>query len=277
MRERDLHIVTVMQTRMGSTRLPGKALIPLAGKPLFVQQALRMKASSMLQTIVVATSTEVADDIIEATCRKEELLCYRGHATDLLDRHYQVAMQYKADVVIKIPSDCPLIDPHVIDEVVSYYLAHVDDFDFVSNLHPASWPDGNDVEIMSMAALAKAWREADKPMEREHTTPYFWEHPNLFRIGNVSMAGGYDYSMRYRFTIDYIEDYHFIKAVYDALYNRDRPFTVSDIITLLEQRPEIYAINVAFAGVNWYRNHLDELTTITANQTKKLTNEYDKR
>lgn len=265
-----------MQTRMGSTRLPGKALLPLAGKPLFVQQASRMKASRFLQTIVVATSTDTADEIIETTCMHENLLCYRGHATDLLDRHFQAALQYNADVVIKMPSDCPLIDPAVIDEVLSYYLEHADDFDFVSNLHPASWPDGNDVEIMSMAALTKAWQEARKPMEREHTTPYFWENPQLFRIGNVSMPGGNDYSMRYRFTIDYKEDYHFIQAVYDALYNINPSFTVSDIITLLEQRPDIYAINAAFAGVNWYRHHLDELTTISANQTKQLSNEYDK-
>lgn len=277
MQAKDLHIVTVMQTRMGSTRLPGKALLPLAGKPLFVQQASRMKSASLLQTIVVATSTDVADDIIEATCIHEKLLCYRGHATDLLDRHFHAALLYNADVVIKIPSDCPLIDPAVIDKVVSYYLEHVDDFDFVSNLHPASWPDGNDVEIMSMAALTQAWQQARKPMEREHTTPYIWENPQLFRIGNVSMPGGKDYSMQYRFTIDYIEDYHFIQAVYDALYNDNLPFSVSDIITLLHQRPDIYAMNAAFAGVNWYRHHLDELTTISANQTKTLSNEYDKR
>jgi spore coat polysaccharide biosynthesis protein SpsF len=268
---KDLHIVTVMQTRMGSTRLPGKAMLPLAGKPLFVQQANRMKAATLLQTIVVATSTDAADDIIETTCEVENLPCYRGHATDLLDRHYQAALLHNADVVIKIPSDCPLIDPAVIDEVVGYYLDHVDDFDFVSNLHPATWPDGNDVEIMTMDALSQAWLAARKELEREHTTPYIWENPSLFRIGNVSMAE--DYSMRYRFTIDYLEDYQFIQAVYAALYDANPLFTVSDIIDLLHRQPDIYAINAAFAGVNWYRHHLDELTTISAHQTKKLSNE----
>lgn len=252
-------------------------MLPLAGKPLFVQQVERMKASSLLQTIVVATSTDPADDIIAETCKQEHLCCYRGHPTDLLDRHYQVALIYKADVVIKIPGDCPLIDPAVIDQVVECYLNNIYDFDFVSNLHPATWPDGNDVEVMRFTALAKAWQQAVRPMEREHTTPYLWEHPGLFHLGNITMKDGVDYSMQYRFTIDYEEDYRFIATVYNALYAANPLFSVADIISLLQQHPEIYSINAKLAGVNWYRHHLDELTTITPAQTKKLTNEYDKR
>jgi spore coat polysaccharide biosynthesis protein SpsF len=266
-----------MQIRMGSTRLPGKVMLPLAGKPLFIQQAERMQAASLLQTIVVATSTDPADDIIAEICRQQDLPCYRGHATDLLDRHYQVALLYKADIVIKIPSDCPLIDPAVIDQVVSFYLTNIHDFDFVSNLHPATWPDGNDVEVMRFTALANAWKNAVRPLEQEHTTPYLWEHPDWFRLGNVVMDDHMDYSMQYRFTIDYEEDYRFIQAVYDALYAQNPFFSVQDIISLLQQRPDIYSINQKWAGVNWYRHHLDELTTITPAQTKKLTNEYDKR
>jgi spore coat polysaccharide biosynthesis protein SpsF len=170
--------------------------------------------------------------------------------------------------VIKIPSDCPLIDPLVIDKVIAFYLDSADTYDFVSNLHPASYPDGNDVEIIRFPALERAWREASRPMEREHTTPYIWERPGEFRIGNVTMDGGVDYSMSHRFTIDYAEDYAFIRAVFEELHPSDPFFGVDDILGLLDRRPDIYAINVRYAGVNWYRHHLDELKTVGAEQTK---------
>lgn len=244
--------------------------MPLQGKALFVRQAERVKASRLCGRVIIATTTDAGDDPIEEICGREGLDCFRGDALDLLDRHYRAALQYPAKAVIKIPSDCPLIDPVLIDKVIGFYLDHVDDYDFVSNLHPATWPDGNDVEIMTFSALERAWREAGRPMEREHTTPFIWERPGEFRLGNVVMDGGVDYSMSHRFTIDYAEDYTFIRAVYDELYRVNPLFGVGDILDLLERRPEIYAINAAYAGVNWYRHHLDELKTVSAEQTKQL-------
>ncbi len=255
--------------------------MPLQGKPLFVRQAERVLASRLRGRVVVATTTEQSDDPIEDICRQEGLECFRGDPLDLLDRHYQAALRYGAGTVIKIPSDCPLIDPVIIDRVIGFYLGRVNDdesndpagagvYDFVSNLHPATWPDGNDVEIMRFDALERAWKEAVRPLEREHTTPFRWERPERFRIGNVTMEGGLDYSMSHRFTIDYAEDYAFIKAVYDELYPIKPLFGVQDILDLLERRPDIYAINAEFAGVNWYRHHLNELKTVGAEQTKQL-------
>jgi spore coat polysaccharide biosynthesis protein SpsF len=143
-------------------------------------------------------------------------------------------------------------------------------YDYYSNLHPATYPDGNDVEIFTFSALEKAYKEAKKPLEREHTTPYFWENLNLFKIGNYAWESGKDFSMSHRFTIDYKEDYDFIKRVYEALYPQKNNFELEDILNLLESRPDIFEINQNYAGVNWYRNHLDELTTIAPNQTKKI-------
>ncbi|GGA90508.1 cytidylyltransferase domain-containing protein [Puia dinghuensis] len=263
-------IITIIQTRRGSSRLPDKVLMPLQGKPLFVRQAERVKAARLCGRVIIATTTEAGDDPIEAVCRQEGLDCFRGDALDLLDRHYQAALCFPAETVIKIPSDCPLIDPIIIDKVISFYLDHIDEYDFVSNLHPATYPDGNDVEIMTFSALERAWREAGRPLEREHSTPYIWERPEQFRIGNVTMEGGVDYSMTHRFTIDYAEDYAFIRAVYDELYPSNPLFGVGDILALLERRPDIYAINAGYAGVNWYRHHLDELKTVGAEQTKHL-------
>jgi spore coat polysaccharide biosynthesis protein SpsF len=273
---KEQHILTIIQTRRGSTRLPDKVLMPLQGKPIFVRQAERVRAASLCGRVVIATTTDSNDDVIAEVCQLEGLDCYRGHAADLLDRHYQAALHYCADTVIKIPSDCPLIDPALIDEVIGYWLDHAGEYDFVSNLHPATWPDGNDVEIMTMAVLETAWREAVRPLEREHTTPFIWERPERFRIGNVAMGGGAvggaDFSMTHRFTIDYIEDYHFIRAVFDELYPADPLFGVGDILDLLERCPDIYAMNAGLAGVNWYRHHLDELKTIGADRTRASAN-----
>ncbi|MEZ4516558.1 MAG: acylneuraminate cytidylyltransferase [Chloroflexota bacterium] len=201
---------------------------------------------------------------------QEDLLCYRGDPDDLLDRHYLAAQALEATTVIKIPSDVPLIDPRIIDQVIAFYLAHDGEFDYVSNLHPASYPDGNDVEIMTMAALETAWQEAKRPLEREHTTPFFWENPQRFRTGNVSWDSGLDYSMSHRWTIDYQADYAFISAIYDALYSPDRHFSLEDILGYLDEHPEVAAINADLAGVNWYRLHLSELRTVTAEMTKQV-------
>ncbi len=265
-----MNILTVIQARRGSSRLPDKVTLPLAGQPLLVRMVERVQRARLAGQIVVATTTDAADDALVTLCEAHGINVFRGSPTDLLDRHYQAALAYGADAMVKIPSDCPLIDPAVIDRVLGYYVETAGQYDFVSNLHPATYPDGNDVEVMPLGALATAWREAARPLEREHTTPFFWENPARFRLANVAWETGLDYSMSHRFTIDYRADYDFIKAVYDALYPANPAFGLADILTLLKQRPDIYDMNASLAGVNWYRNHLDELKTVAAEQTKSV-------
>jgi len=260
----------VIQARSGSSRLVNKIFLTLTGKPLLYRMFERVAASELKGTIVIATTTESSDDNVESFCKDHKINFYRGHQTDLLDRHYQAAKIFSADAVIKIPSDCPLIDSKVIDKVIQFYLNNINNYDYVSNLHPATYPDGNDVEIMSFNALEKAWNNAEREFEREHTTPFIWENPDKFRIGNVLWETGLDYSMTYRFTIDYPEDYEFIKKVYDELYPKKPDFSLEDILNLLNENKEIKKINSKYNGVNWYRNHLNELKTITSNQTKIL-------
>ncbi|MBK7630050.1 MAG: glycosyltransferase family protein [Ignavibacteriales bacterium] len=263
-----MNIVTVIQARTGSNRLPNKILLPLANKPLLFRMYERVAASKLKGTIVIATTTDQRDDKVEELCKEYQINCFRGHPTDLLDRYYKAVKLINADAVVKIPSDCPLIDANVIDKILKYYLDNNDSYDYVSNLHPQSYPDGNDVEVMSFKTLEKAWLNAKKDFEREHTTPYFWENPDKFKIGNVLWETGLNYSMSHRFTIDYEKDYNFIKQVYDELYQLNPNFTLEDIINLLVRKPEIKKINEEYCGVNWYRNHLNELKTITADQTK---------
>lgn len=251
---------------MKSTRLPGKVMMPLNGKPLLLRVFERVKKAASAGTIVIAATEDSADDIIEELCGKNNINIYRGNPDDLLDRHYEVSKFYKADAVVKIPSDCPLIDPYIIDKVIGFYLKHHNIYDYVSNLHPATYPDGNDVEIMSAEVLERSWLEASKDFEREHTTPYIWEHPDLFRIGNVTWESGLDYSMTQRWTIDYPEDYQFISSVYREF--PDNEFYMHDILSLLDKRPELIEINKQYTGVNWYRHHIKELKTINIEQTR---------
>lgn len=244
--------------------------MPLAGAPLLVRMVERVQAAKTKNQIVVATTVEDIDKEVEALCKVYGFNCFRGHPTDLLDRHYKAGIQYNADIVVKIPSDVPLIDPQIIDKVLEFYLENDEKYDFVSNLHPATYPDGNDVEVIPMPVLETANNEATTPMEREHTTPFIWENPKRFRLGNVKWDTGKDFSMTHRFTIDYPEDYEFIKSIYDELFEENPKFTLGDILNLLEKNPGIYEINKKYAGVNWYRNHLDELKTVSQNQTKSI-------
>ena len=263
-------MLTLVQARRGSSRLPDKVSLDLVGRPLLVRQVERVRRARLAGRVVVITTDEPSDDPLVALCRQHEIEVFRGSALDLLDRHYQAARHFGATGgVVKIPSDCPLIDPAVIDKVLGFFEDTKGQYDFVSNLHPATYPDGNDVEVMTGAALETAWREARRPLEREHTTPFFWENPARFRLANVAWETGLDYSMSHRFTIDYPADYEFIKAVYEALYPGKPHFGLADILTLLKQRPDLYALNADLAGVNWYRNHLDELRTVDAANTKE--------
>ena len=261
-------VVIVVQARMSSSRLPGKVMLPILGESLLYRMVERLRMIKHQAEIVVATSRENSDDIISHESERIGVACYRGSLNNLLDRHYQVGIQACATVVLKIPSDCPLIDPRIIDEVLDFYYANPSRYDYVSNLHPATFPDGNDVEIMTMDCLRRTRKEAKKQLELEHTTPYIWENQEKFRIGNVALQSGEDYSMSHRFTIDYEADYQFIKRVFDELYPKKANFSCDDILNLMEEKPEIYTINAKYAGVNWYRNHLDELKTISPEQTK---------
>lgn len=269
-----MKIAIVIQSRTGSSRLPGKILMPVAGAPLLARMVERVRAAFVpgahLHT-VVATTTEPGDDPVAELCAGVGVRCFRGHPTDLLDRHYQAGRELGADVVVKVPSDCPLVDPAVIERVIGFYLDHAGEYDFVSNLHPATYPDGNDVEVMPMAALEAAWREATLPFQREHTTPFLWDQPERFRVGNVAWETGLDYSMSHRWTIDYQADYEFVRAVYDALYRPEQPiFELRDVLALVARRPDIHALNAHLAGVNWYRHHRDQLRTVRPEHTRDL-------
>ncbi|MFI5252133.1 MAG: cytidylyltransferase domain-containing protein [Bacteroidota bacterium] len=260
--------LVIIQARIGSTRLPGKVMLSLAGRPLLERIIERVRAARMEFDLAVATTHDPSDEPIRELCRALGVDCYSGHPTDLLERHYRCAFDRAAHNVVKIPSDCPLIDPDVVDLVLAYYYANYPKYDYVSNLHPPTFPDGNDVEIMKMSVLEEAWQNARQGYEREHTTPYIWERPEKFHLGSVGLSNQ-NYSVTHRWTIDYEEDYRFISTIYSYLWRKDRPiFKMHDILNLMEENPSLAQINAKFSGISWYRNHLHELKTITPIVTK---------
>jgi spore coat polysaccharide biosynthesis protein SpsF len=235
------HVVTLIQAQTESSRLPNKVLRPILGKPLLSRLLERVRRARYTGTVAVITTNEVEDDGIELLCLAEEVICVRGHPTDLLDRYFEAATLLDADTVVKIPSNCPLIDPHIIDRVIGTLLDKPDGYDYVSNLHPATYPEGNGVEVMTVEALEAAWREA---------TPLLWEHPDRFRLGNVTWESGLDLSSSHRWTVDFEEDYQFVTTVYERIYAHNPGFGLQDILTLLEREPALAQINANYAAVN---------------------------
>jgi spore coat polysaccharide biosynthesis protein SpsF len=222
----------------------------------------RIRAARTPFELVVATTTSPKDDPIRDLCRDVRVACVDGHPVDLLDRHLTAARAFGADAVAKIPSDCPLIDPGVIDRVLAAFLSAPAEYDFVTNLVPPSYPDGNDVEVMPTPVLEAAHAEATQSHEREHTTPFVWQRPERFRIRNVPWETGLDYSRTHRFTIDYPEDHAFVARVYDALWTRERPvFGLEEILSLLEREPSLLALNARWHGVTWQKRQVRELRT----------------
>lgn len=265
-----MRTLVVVPARMGSTRLPGKVLLPLAGKPLLERMIERVMAARSGFEYVVATTTDVADDAIEELCKRAGFPCFRGHPTDLLDRSFQAARVERTDIVVQIPASCPLIDPAVIDRVVAHHRSAPADVDYVSNLHPATYPAGNDVEVVPMRALEIAWRQAKKSYEREHATPFLWDQPERFRVANVTWETGLDWSMSHRLTIEYPDDYALLHDVYDALYVASAPiFSLADILAFLANNPDVLKKNARYAGVNWYREHVAHLETVGAADTRE--------
>ena len=250
-------MVVIVQARVGSTRLPGKVLLPLAGKPLLERMLERLRSARFPFELIVATTPAAEDDPIVRLARRVGVRVFRGHPTDLVDRHLAAAREVGASAVVKIPSDCPLIAPEIVERMLAVWEASEGAFDYLSNLRPPSYPDGNDVEVMSVDVLEQAWREATLRHEREHTTPFIWERPIRFRIANVSWETGLDYSATHRLTIDHPEDYALISAIYDELCTPFRPvFSLREILELLEQRPEWRLLNARHHGASWYVDHI---------------------
>jgi spore coat polysaccharide biosynthesis protein SpsF len=232
-----LRVAAIIQARMGSTRLPGKVLMDLAGETVLTRVVNRLRLCSGIGEILVATTDLRADDAIIAECSKIGVRIARGDQDDVLDRYYRAAQLMKAEVVVRITSDCPLIDPAITDKTIAAFLEARPDY--ASNSLERTYPRGLDTEVLSFDALARAWREARKPYEREHVTPYIYEHPEIFRI--LSVKGDEDFS-GHRWTVDTAEDLEFVRAVYARLGSKP-DFSWRDVLSVLKREPELMELN----------------------------------
>lgn len=235
-----LKVTAIIQARIGSTRLPGKVLADIDGHPMFWQVVRRTRAAETLHEVVVATTTEPADDAIVSSCRERGVECFRGSEEDVLDRYYQAAREHAADVVVRITSDCPLIDPEIIDKTVRAFLSERPDY--ASNGVVRTYPRGLDTEVMTLHALETAWREASQPYQRAHVTPYIYENPDRFKI--LSVIGDQDHSA-YRWTVDTPEDLELVRAVYSRLEGDG--FRLNDVVRLMEREPHLAQTNSSVA------------------------------
>ena len=227
--------VAIIQARMGSTRLPGKVLAHISGKPMLWHVVQRTRQAKALDGVMVATSVEPKDDNVAEFCDNSAFDCFRGSEEDVLDRYFQAAKQFPGSIIVRITADCPLVDSDVIDKVVGTF--RDGSYDYVSNIFPRTYPDGLDVEVFSLGALERAWLEARDPYDREHVTPYVRKNPRLFRIGNV--LHGVDLSGMH-WSVDHPEDLQFVRAVYDRM--KVAAFGLGELLDLLKEYPELMGL-----------------------------------
>jgi spore coat polysaccharide biosynthesis protein SpsF len=226
---------------MGSTRLPGKVLADIGGRPMLARVVERAQRARTLEECSVATSVEAKDDAVASLCREKGYPVYRGSAADVLDRYYQAAREFKAEVIVRLTGDCPLIDPGVIDTTVNAFLEAEPPVDLAANRLPEgrTFPIGLDTEVCSFGALEQAWRSADQPHQREHVMPYLYEVPGRFRVLRVDHPTDHG---RLRWTVDTPEDLELVREIYARFDNRD-DFNWLEVVDLFQREPALAAIN----------------------------------
>jgi len=209
----------------------------VGGRTVLERVINRLERCTSLTSIVVATTTQSVDDAIVLACVDLNVTCTRGSEKDVLDRYCQTAKKMNADYVVRITSDCPLIDPELVDRTVELFFEQR--ADYASNSISRTYPQGLDTEVFSFSALERAWKEAARDYEREHVTPYLYEHPGLFRL--ASLTNPIDFS-HHRWTLDTVEDLVLVRELYSRLGNRDY-FRWQEALTAAEREPALAYLN----------------------------------
>lgn len=232
--------VAIIQARMGSTRLPGKVLKKVLNRPLLEYQLERIAKADELDSYVVATTTKDQDGAIVKLCEKLGVPVFRGSEEDVLARYFAAASCYQADIIIRLTSDCPLIDPHLIDQMIQTYCSQPNQYDYVSNVIERTFPRGMDIEVFSYEALAKCHQQAKQKSDREHVTRYMYQHPKQFKLLNVENRQD---QSEHRWTVDTWEDFKLVKKIIESFYPQQPDYTMEDVLTLIQMNPEWRKIN----------------------------------
>ena len=242
---------------MGSSRLPGKVLLDILGKPVLWHIVNRLSKVIGIDQIVIATSDKTQDDEIEKFCNRYNFDIFRGDETDVLDRFYKASQKYRADSVIRVTGDCPLVDPQIVDALIKLFQDN--NYDHCGVVTGAGvsgipnikrFPDGMDAEIMKIETLHAAYKEASTELQREHVTPFIWQQPERFILGTLYPRDR-DYS-QYRLTLDQQEDFELIKQIFGKLWYNSPDFGLDEIIDLLDNNPEFSFGNQQFIGEEGY-------------------------
>ncbi len=236
-------IVAIVQARMGSTRLPGKISKPIRSKPMLWHIINRLKSVDEIDAVVIATSDLPSDDKVYEMATKDGITCFRGSETDVLKRFYDAAEMEKADYIIRITGDCPLVDPFTIKNLIDLFFQEKYDFCGIACGAGVSkekninrFPDGLDAEIFSFKVLSEANNEAVANLHREHVTPFIWQNTERYKLGSLYSKIDYSYL---RLTVDNKEDFDFINWIYEMLYTKNSYFNLKDILELLEKHPNM--------------------------------------
>ncbi len=239
-------VTAVVQARMGSTRLPGKVLRQLRSRSVLAHVVDRLRLAATLDLVVVATTTAGSDDAVVREAERLGALVTRGAEEDVLGRYVQAFDEHGGDVGVRITSDCPLIDPAIVDAAVLGFGRSHPPVDYLSNSLQRTYPRGYDVEVFGVAALRRVAQEATDTRDREHVTRYFYTHPSEFRLGSLRRedpAG----SAAWRLTLDTPEDWEVLSHVFGALDRPGPPFGLSEVESYLERHPEVLAVNANIA------------------------------
>ncbi|MBE0613480.1 MAG: glycosyltransferase family protein [Burkholderiales bacterium] len=246
--------IAIVQARMASTRLPGKVLADIAGKPMLAWLIQRVSATPGIEKIIVATTDNADDDVLaDWVTNVAGLACYRGSEQDVLDRYYRCARLYRSDLIVRVTADDPLKDPTIIQKAIDSFDA-TPTLDYCSNTIKPTYPEGLDIEVFRHASLERAWRESTLPSEREHVTPYIWKNASLFSVENFEY--GRDLSS-WRWTVDKPNDIEFMNKVLGHFKN-DPLVNFEAVIRYLELDPALARINAGTIRNEGYLKSMNE-------------------
>ena len=243
-----MRVHAIIQARCGSSRFPSKVFAEIDGKPLIWHVVNRLKLAKTIDQIIVATTVNPLDDALEQWCKENQVSCFRGNEADVLNRYYEAACAFPSDVVVRITADDPFKEPEVIDAVVRKVTD--EHYDAATNNNPPSFPEGLDCEAFTFEALRQAETTSNDAFEREHVTQYFYHHPEMFKIANVSSDKQLSHL---RWTIDTKADLEMVNAIYSHRAKSNELIRMPEILAILEQHPEICQINASVARSAMYK------------------------
>lgn len=237
-----MRILSTIESRMGSTRLPGKIMKEIVEKPILELMVERLKRAKKIDEIVVATTTEPEDRVIAELAERLGVKWFRGDSEDVLDRVLKAAKTYQGDIIVEMTSDCPLLDPELVDRIIDIYLDNT--YDYVSNTvkDEMTYPRGLDVKVFSVNVLDEVSKLTNDPADRENVSLYIYEHPERYNLYNLEAPPEYHHP-EYRWTVDTKEDFQFVKEVYENLYHNNPCFLMKDVMELLKEKPHLCKIN----------------------------------